>query len=141
MNIIEEYGDLFELDFNKYYFAHCISSDAKMGKGIAKEFDRIFNLKSRIGLNMLHKYPTTMLVDNVFNLITKEYYYNKPTYKSITQSIRIMRKYCELMDIKYLAMPRIGSDLDKLNWNKVLDIIKEEFKDTNINIVIRYKNN
>lgn len=141
MNIIEEYGDLFELDFNKYYFAHCISSDAKMGKGIARDFDRIFNLKSRIGLSMIHKYPTTMLVDNVFNLITKEYYYNKPTYKSITQSIHIMKNYCMLMDIKYLAMPRIGSGLDKLDWNKVLDIIKEEFKDTNVNIVIRYKNN
>lgn len=39
MKFIIEKGNLFNLD-NSYAFAHCISLDAKMGAGIAKEFTK-----------------------------------------------------------------------------------------------------
>ena len=35
-------------------------------------------------------------------------------------------------------MPKIGCGLDKLQWGKVREIIKEEFKDVDIQIEIRY---
>ena len=75
---------------------------------------------------------------DVFNLDTKGKYWNKPTYKSITQCIKYMRDYCIKYNIHYLAMPKIGCGLDKLQWGKVREIIKEEFKDVDIQIEIRY---
>ena len=49
-----------------------------------------------------------------------------------------MRDYCIKYNIHYLAMPKIGCGLDKLQWGKVREIIKEEFKDVDIQIEIRY---
>ena len=144
MIIKEEYGDLFDLDFNKYTFVHCISSDLAMGKGIAAEFERRFNLKRQIGNRTfyLHKFPTVIFVDNnpsIINLVTKDRYFDKPTYKSLRQCVTIMRKFCVQRNIKFLAMPVIGCGLDKLEWDKVKQILEEEFKDVDIEIIVRYK--
>ena len=38
--------------------------------------------------------------------------------------------------INKIAMPMIGCGLDKLNWDKVSQIIKETFKDTDIEILV-----
>ena len=47
-----------------------------------------------------------------------------------------MRNYCEGSDIKKIAMPTIGCGLDRLEWNKVSDIIKEVFSEMSIEILI-----
>lgn len=49
-----------------------------------------------------------------------------------------MRDFCKCVDVKYLAMPKIGCGLDRLQWSKVREIIKEEFKDLDIEIEVRY---
>lgn len=38
-----------------------------------------------------------------------------------------------------LAMPKIGCGLDILEWNKVSEIIKDVFKDTDIEILVCVK--
>ena len=73
MDYKEINGDLFKLPEN-YYLCHCISSDFKLGLGIAAEFDKRFDMRKKL----FHKYqanifkPCALLVDNVFNLVTKE---------------------------------------------------------------------
>lgn len=143
MRYNEQQGNLFELD-NRYSLAHCISQDCEMGAGIATEFNIRFpsmriKLKQVILDNEIN-YPFTILViDNqVFNLITKERYFHKPTYDSITIAIRQMAAICKQQEIKYLGMPRLGSGLDGLQWSKVKDIIMREFKDIDIEIEVRY---
>lgn len=74
----------------------------------------------------------------VFNLITKKSYYGKPTYQTITKCIEQIVEQCERHDIKYLAMPKIGCGLDRLQWGKVREIILDKFKDTDITIEVRY---
>lgn len=39
-----------------------------------------------------------------------------------------MAEYCNRHNVKYLAMPKIGCGLDKLQWGKVEEIILEEFE-------------
>lgn len=143
MTYNEQRGNLFELD-DKYSLAHCISKDCEMGAGIATEFNRRFprmknKLKQVISNNKIN-YPFTIFaIDNqVFNLITKERYFHKPTYDSITIAIRQMAAMCKQKEIKYLGMPRIGSGLDRLQWSSVKDIIMKEFKDIDIEIEVRY---
>ena len=73
MDYKEINGDLFKLPEN-YYLCHCISSDFKLGLGIAAEFDKRFDMRRKL----FSKYqpnvfkPCALLVDNVFNLVTKE---------------------------------------------------------------------
>ena len=138
MKYEEKRMNLFNVN-KKYYLAHCISSDFGMGKGIAIQFNKKFNMKSKLlkmWRNQKPDYPQAILVDNVFNLVTKQKYYGKPTYKSIKDAIYDMSEICKQENIKYLAMPKIGCGLDKLSWGKVREIIKESFKDIDIEILV-----
>lgn len=139
MVLIEKNIDIFNLE-PKYYLTHCISSDCKMGSGIAVEFNRRFKLKEALLQisSSSRVSPTCILVNGVFNLITKENYYNKPTYKSMRQSLAKMRNIVNEHHIKYIAMPKIGCGLDKLNWEKVKDILIQEFRDADVEIKIAF---
>ena len=66
MIYIEEYGDLFQVD-KKYYLCHCISSDFALGKGIAVEFNKRYNMRAKLNaMYMVNAvYPKALLVDNV----------------------------------------------------------------------------
>lgn len=72
----------------------------------------------------------------VYYLITKECYYNKPTYQTLHQSLEAMRNHVLLHDVKHLAMPKIGCGLDGLQWEKVKDLLEEVFRDVEVNIVV-----
>lgn len=137
MRFEEIEGDLFALP-DDYVLAHCISADAKMGKGIAAEFVRRFDLeplKKRAAGEPL-KIGACYREGRVMNLVTKAKYFNKPTYGSLTQAVRSLREACESEAAAKLAMPRIGSGLDRLRWEKVREIVKKEFADTEIEIVV-----
>lgn len=141
MKITEITGDLFTAD-KDFYFAHCISSDFALGAGIAVEFRNRFNMKNEL----FTRFPTlrlndsvigkALLVDNVFNLVTKKRAFEKPTYISLEESLLDMKQQCLDKDIKKLAMPRIASGLDRLSWKVVFGIIKDVFEDTDIEIQI-----
>lgn len=138
MMLNEKKGNLFELDNNKYYFAHCISADYALGAGIAVEFQRRFHLKEQLKRIGKGEYPQLIIINQVLNLVTKKKYWHKPTYETITKCIKDMRDFCKQVDVKYLAIPKLGCGLDKLQWGKVKEIIKEEFKDLDIEIEVRY---
>lgn len=133
----EIYGDLFQVD-KKYYLAHCISADFALGKGIAVEFNKRFNMKQKLHNQFLVNadYPTCCMIDNVFNLVTKEKYWHKPTYQTLREALVDMCKHIERYDIKYVAMPMIGAGLDRLEWSKVSDLIQDVFKDIDVEILV-----
>ncbi len=70
----EKKRDLFTVS-KDYYLAHCISSDAKMGAGIAVEFRKRFSLAEFQKQAVLNPYPigTCQLESRVLNLITKKF--------------------------------------------------------------------
>jgi len=134
--------DLFSVP-NHYCLAHCISSDFAMGKGIAVEFVKRFSMKAK--LMAKYKQNTwggrgySIYIDGVFNLVTKQYYFNKPTYNTISEAIRDMKNFAVSAGIKRIAMPMIGCGLDRLDWKKVSEIIKAEFCCTDIEILVCVK--
>ena len=129
---------------NDYYLAHCISDDFVLGKGIAVEFNKRYQMRKKlrelypdsIGTDMHLGGAGCILVDKVFNLITKEKYYFKPTYGTLKQAIEPMVSQCIELNIKKLAMPKIGCGLDKLEWDKVKEILVKYFKDIDIEILV-----
>ena len=143
----EENRDLFSVP-NDYYLAHCISADFALGKGIAVEFNKRFDMKQKLEdkygdfIEYMHLFKIKgdcILIEDVFNLVTKERYFQKPTYKSIKETLIKMRTICIKNDIYKIAMPKIGCGLDKLEWSKVSEIIKEVFKNTDVEILVCVK--
>ena len=138
MTITTEKRDLFTMP-QGYYLAHCISSDFALGAGIAKTFDSVYNMRFKL----FNKYPDyeynggdVLLINNVFNLVTKQKYWHKPTYESVRRALEMMRKRMDFECITKLAMPRIASGLDRLEWSKVYEIICEVCENTDGGIVI-----
>ena len=69
-------------------------------------------------------------------MITKERYYHKPTYESLRSTLRWMKNHMVTHRMKKLSIPRIGAGLDRLDWNKVVEMIHEVFRDTDIHITV-----
>lgn len=140
MTITEIYGDLFTADFNEYTPAHCISSDCKMGAGIAVPMKNKFHLN---GLKDYSKeeleFPTCIYYNGVFNLITKKKYWHKPTYATLRASLSVMKRLTKKHNIHKIVMPKIGSGLDRLNWPEVKKIIEQSLFDTDIEILVYKK--
>lgn len=153
MNYLEINRNLFDIT-NDYMLVQCISSDFKLGKGIALEFNKLYSVKNDLNESYPEYYKSfienrksdenfgdcliTSRKRQVANLVTKRYYYNKPTLDSIRNSLVILRDYCDNNNIIKLAMPKIGCGLDKLKWEDVSKIIKEIFKDSPVEIVVCY---
>ena len=148
MTFREEQRNLFTVPTD-YTLVHCISTDLAMGAGIAKEFAR-----RGVKAELQRKYQDDVevgdcLVSNAtdwdieFNLVTKEKYWQKPTYETMRMALEDAKDLCE-ETIRYgytmkLAMPRIGCGLDRLQWDKVKAIIEEVFADTDVEILVCVK--
>ena len=145
MNLTIENGkDLFTVP-QGYYLAHCISADYALGAGIAKQFDEVYNMKAKLHrdyeIPLGQKYDddvigNALLVDNVFNLVTKARCFHKPTYDTLYEALWDMKGQCQEFEVQKLAMPLIGCGLDSLDWDRVQDIIEDVFDDMDINILV-----
>ena len=138
MTITIEKKDLFTMP-QGYYLAHCISADFALGAGIAKVFDSVYNMRFKLFRNYdNYEYNggDSLLVDNVFNLVTKQKCWHKPTYESLNEALLVMKEQLNILCVTKLAMPWIGCGLDRLNRDNVYDIICEVFDDMDIDIVI-----
>jgi len=138
MILNEVQRDLFSVPHG-YYFAHCISGDFALGAGIAVKFDELYNMRKKLK-NTVDYIPDNcaILIDNVFNLVTKRKCYHKPTYASLRESLEDMIETIETLEIEKIAMPMIGCGLDKLDWDIVKEIIEDVFEDIDIEILVCY---
>ncbi|MCI8914192.1 MAG: macro domain-containing protein [Lawsonibacter sp.] len=144
MEFREEKRDLFSVP-DDYYLAHCISADFAMGKGIVVEFNRRFDMKNKLKAHypdyldrwqQEKKRSGCILAGRVFNLITKERYFQKPTYESLRGALECMKTLCGEKGVRRVAMPVIGCGLDRLEWEKVSAIIREVFSDTGVEVLV-----
>ncbi len=109
-----------------------------MGAGIAVQMRKNFRLHfmEREARENPYQIGSCLFANGVLNLITKKFYFHKPTYENFALSIQDMKKVCLERNISKIAMPTLGSGLDGLNWKKNSDIIKSIFEDTNIEIIV-----
>lgn len=119
----------------KYYLVHCISSDAAMSAGIAVNFVKNFPYIKRLR-ETKNEVGDCVKIKRVFNLITKRVYYGKPLYETLQKCLEKCRDICIKENIKFLAMPKIGCGLDKLQWGSVRIIIQCVFDETDIEIKV-----
>ena len=116
--------------FSKHVnLVHCISDDEMLNKGFAKQIDSKFQskqfLKGRNG-NVIAQ-PITRN-KTLFHLTTKSKRYEKPRLNRIRLCLNELKDYCVENNIAELHMPKIGSGLDKLNFESIRKIIFEIFE-------------
>ena len=140
MKITEVHQDLFTVP-KEYALVHCISADYALGAGIATEFakrgvkEELISCYSRTPVGKATiTHATGWILE--FNLVTKEKFYQKPTYEALHSALVHMKLYCNLFKIDKLAMPKIGCGLDKLEWNKVKQIIENVFANKDMEILV-----
>lgn len=129
-------GDLFT---SKHSLAHCVSGDFAMGAGIALEFRRRYpeiliaaRKQWQIIIGSCLAVPVRDRV--IFNLITKERYWHKPTYKTLENALIHMFVQAHDCGIRVISMPKIGSGLDKLDWREVEKLILRHHGDIEVEI-------
>lgn len=125
----------------QWHIVHCISRDAKMGAGIAKTIrnrfpDQIRAAEHYVPEIIQSNFTRVLGTEPIIHLVTKEKYYEKPTYDTMRQALKQLKDFCEIHKIDRLAMPRIGCGLDRLEWFHVRNMIREIFEDTDIYIVV-----
>lgn len=136
--ILELKGDLFSCD-NDASLAHCVSRDLRMGKGVAVAFKSKFGGMDELKAQNKGIGEVAILHPNnrfVYYLITKEAYWNKPTYGDLKACLEQMKLHCVANKVTKLCMPRIGCGLDGLIWNTVKSMLKEVFGDTDIVVTV-----
>mgnify|MGYP001545452913 CR=1 FL=1 len=72
----------------------------------------------------------------MYYLVTKERYYQKPSYKDLKSSLLQLSTLCDEHGVKALAMPRIGCGLDGLQWPDVRNMLKDVFTKTGVQITV-----
>ena len=144
MNYSEVKRDLFTLP-SDYMLVHCISSDFAMGAGIAKVFRDKYGIRDSIidirkpwkGRGRCIFAQSPQCPWSVANLVTKEKYFGKPTYKTLEESLKALKKGLTVHpEIKRIGMPLIGCGLDKLEWDRVYELIVSTFKGMDIEITV-----
>lgn len=145
MKYVERKGSVFGAP-DDAYLAHCVSADYALGKGIAKDFNEIYCMREKL----TKQYPpspdrvgTSLLIEDVFNLVTKKRFFQKPTIVALRDALTNMKNQCDALGIKKIAMPRIGCGLDKLPWdgceNSVSNLINEVFGSSDIEVLVYIK--
>lgn len=133
MNYIK--GDLLETDIP--VIAHCVSSDYKMGAGIAL---KIANKYGRDNIEKGHLCSFGIKEcecgKTIIYLETKRFYHQKPTYDTLKVSIIAMRDYLLRNGIRHIAIPRIGCGLDRLEWNEVKEIVQKKLVQYGIRVTV-----
>ena len=155
MRYFEEKRDITTVDTTGVIIAHCIAADLSWGGGIAPVIIRdMYNAE----LQCRYKCSTNpngftgdlqpgmaMTVGTekgtFVNLITKAHSWDKPTYLTLTNSLKMFRQYLAMnfAEPKVIVMPKIGCGLDRLEWEVVSEIIKGVFSETPHVIKIVYK--
>lgn len=133
-------GDLFTQK-GKASLAHCVSADLEMGAGIATGFKSNFYKGGMVSL--VSQCPTVgsfvFSKDGehfVYNLVTKEKYWEKPKLLDLFSSLMEMADHAMANGVKEICIPKLGCGLDRLDWTDVEAGIKEIFSGTGIKITV-----
>lgn len=137
-NVKEIEGNLFNTDTD-IVLAHCVSADFNMSRGIALTIRRKFGHVAQLRQQKKEVTEIASLeIENrtILYIITKEFYWQKPSYQNLFNSFVNLKKFCEERHITKLACPRLGCGLDGLQWEIVRSMLCYLFKDSNTSITV-----
>lgn len=126
MTYIEKSGNLFNTDAPA--LAHGVNTHGKMGAGIAKMFRmkfpsmyRDYETRCKAGLEpgTLHVWQDSQTGLWIYNLATQDRPGKFARYDWIERSVHLAILHASENGINRIAMPRIGSGIGGLEWDRV----------------------
>ena len=124
-------------------FRHCVSSDLAMSAGIASQFVRLYPEMEKLGPNYRNLKAGSRIAhfssqngNWIYNLVTKNRHYDKPTYYNLRKSLCRMKSHVLTYGIKENKLPQIGCGPDKLECAQVFNIILCLFANTDFRVNI-----
>jgi O-acetyl-ADP-ribose deacetylase (regulator of RNase III) len=147
-NVIEVVGDIFLDAPDTMALGHSVAADFEMSAGIAVDFKQKFGQVERL-LSMGRKVGQVAVlpvgkpdgsVRYVFYIITKERSRGtRPTLSDFSAAVHDLAAACTLLGVRQIALPRIGTMKDRLQWSDVRRIIGEAFegRDTEVYVFRR----
>ena len=128
--LVEHNGDLFNCPHHMS-LGHAVSEDFSMHRGLAKEFRaRYENVDFLKAQRMPVGTCAVLPLENryIFYLVTKSRFYNKPTYKSVRDAFQYLKHLLDELELTQIALPGyVCCGLDKLNWRRIKQILREVF--------------
>ncbi|XP_052130289.1 uncharacterized protein LOC127751199 [Frankliniella occidentalis] len=120
---------------------HCVGRDLLLSDGIAKRIKERYQLEEKlkeIDTTGRVAVQTTGAGRKIIHLITKEKSKDKPKWNDFKKAIQELRSHCVDNEIKKIWMPKIGCGLDRLKWKEVMELLKIEFQETNVEVTVCY---
>ena len=73
---------------------------------------------------------------HIFKLVTRQRFYVKPSYYSLSSRFCSLAKKIEAKGITKIALTKLGCGLIRLNRDTVLRLIERNFANSNVNVII-----
>lgn len=123
--------------------AHCVAEDLMLNRGFAKimkanfgGIDQLRSQKLRVGnVGVLKQFDRIILT-----MVTKRLSWELPLIEDFNVTLSQLRETCDELGITNLSCPLIGSGLDRIPQQHVLDEMKKVFDKSKIHVFIwRFK--
>lgn len=135
MNIARINGDI-KTAPQGYTIISAFSDDLSCVVGIPKVMNEMFNVDRRRDAIKYYKSGNLGKLDNLYLLFVKETSYDAPNWDRFVAAFKDFKNKCIKNKIKKIAMPKICCGKNGFNDVAVLDIIMDEFENTDIDIII-----
>ncbi|XP_050063666.1 ADP-ribose glycohydrolase OARD1-like [Aphis gossypii] len=124
--------------------AHCVSEDMQMGKGLAVSFKLKYgHIGALLDQNVsVGGIAEQKIVNNharevyIFYLVTKMFYYQKPSIQSLASTLTQLRDKLTDLSIDLLIIPKLGCCSDGLNWYEVSNLLRTTFSGGNMRLKV-----
>jgi O-acetyl-ADP-ribose deacetylase (regulator of RNase III) len=136
-NVVEVVGDIFSDAPAGMALAHSVAEDFEMSAGIAVQFKRRFGQVDRLRtmgrtVGQVAVLPVAQqdgTVRYIFYVITKKKSRGtRPVLSDFAAAVHNLADVCTTLGVKQLALPRIGTMKDRLQWCDVRRIIGQAFE-------------
>ncbi|KAJ8958651.1 hypothetical protein NQ318_016376 [Aromia moschata] len=138
----EEPRDLFQTPAD-FCLAHCVAADLRMSRGIALTFKKAFGQleelrrqRPEVGRVLQITAAEQEKERSVFYLVTKQLSHHKPTYQAVWDTLVQLKDVLLSQSIRSLAIPKIASGLDGLDWRVIRSMLEVLFRFTGIEILV-----
>ena len=135
-------GDLFASETS---LGHCISQDCHLRKGVAGQIRRFFGnvqeIKAqnrRVGQVAITKIPGSIqgFPRYVFHLVTKRYFWQKPSVSTLAQALTSLKYHLMEMEINQVSVPWLGAGRDRLSKSEVWNLLNTIFTGSGITVYV-----
>ncbi|KAJ8943564.1 hypothetical protein NQ318_008267 [Aromia moschata] len=126
-----------------FCLAHCVAADLRMSRGNALTFKKAFGQleelrrqRPEVGRVLQITAAEQEKERSVFYLVTKQLSHHKPTYQTVWDTLVELRDVLLSQSISSLAIPKIASGLDGLDWRVIRSMLEVLFRFTGIEILV-----